>query len=93
MICKSTVKRLAKQCGIDVTEIEFLRREATEGYFISVEDLQIFAQAIIENYKVGLVLVGEVGYLGEAKLVGYLRSDIEIPYGTKLYTLPSGETK
>lgn len=54
-------------------------------YVMNKEELQAFAQAVIEDYKAGLVPVYTVGE-------GWNCHEFP-PVGTKFYALPSGETK
>ena len=71
----------------------------SEGFYFEHQDIEDFAQAVIENYKAGLVPVAwykpnghyHDGFiLGATKLLKHIDSD---SYTTPLYTLPSGETK
>lgn len=59
MIDKSVVKRLAIQCGAELLQSHWTKsiKPIDEGYFMSEEELQAFAQAVIEDYKAGLVPV------------------------------------
>lgn len=58
-------------------------------YVMNKEELQAFAQAVIENYKAGLV---PVAYARNGHLFFEEQIADESLY-IKLYELPSGETK
>ncbi len=59
-----------------------------------IKQLEAFATAIIENYKAGLVPVGEIANdarTGHSYNILFYSNSVSI--GTKLYALPLGETK
>lgn len=60
--------------------------------------LQAFAQAVIEDYKAGLVPVAwmhikDVEYIGRSTGISTFRFKPDIEFNYALYALPSGETK
>ena len=80
MIDNSVIKRLAKECGADIL---------ADKVIVELDELQAFAQAVIENYKAGLV---PVAYARNGHLFFEEQIADESLY-IKLYELPSGETK